>query len=116
MDERKCPFCSGPLPDRVRLPIDDPIFDDDAHLVTVGDERRAVPRMTWLMLLELRRAFPRACSNERLLESTARDHIDERTLGNVTVRMYQNRRILKGTRYLIIAMPNYGYRLAILAS
>ncbi len=114
MSERKCPFCGGELPDKIRLPIDDPIFDDVAHFIVAVAERRPVPRGTWLVLLELRRAYPRTCSRELLLEAVpANDHVHalDRDPSQVAYRINHLRRLLHGTRYDIATIRGFGYRL-----
>ena|SRR6266446_6434304 len=114
MDPRKCPFCGGLLSDEIRLPMDDPIFDDAGHFIVVGDERRSVGRGVWLVLLLLRKTFPRGVSAWRLLEAIpANDHAKERDENAVKVYICWVRRLLRGTRYDIVTMRGFGYRLAV---
>ncbi len=111
-EPRKCPFCGGDLPDTVRLPIDDPTFDDVGHYIVVGDERRAPSRGVWLIILVLRKTFPHGASTWRLLEALpVMDHAVDRNEATLPFYILRARRVLAGTRYDIHTMRGFGYRL-----
>ncbi len=112
---RRCPFCGGDLPDAIRVPMDDPIFDEPGHFILVGDERRPVGRGVWLVLLALRKSFPHGVSVLRLLEAIpSHDHIKPRDEKTVAVYIRYLRLALLGTRYDIVTMRGFGYRLALM--